>query len=48
MAGCFDREQAEQTRHQWNIQNGHNAEVQHAAQLSGLASEFLEAFLQLA
>src|SRR4029077_7289308 len=46
--GVRDREQAEQIRNQCNIQNGHNAEVQHAAQLSGLASEVLVAFLQLA
>ena len=40
-------EQAHQTWHQRNVEDGNDAEVKDAAQLSGFAAELLKAILQL-
>jgi hypothetical protein len=42
------REHAKQIRNQRNVQDRYDAEVKRAAQLSGLAPEFLKTFLELA
>jgi hypothetical protein len=42
------RKHSQQIRNQRHVQDGHNAQVKRTAQLTGLAPEFLETFLQLA
>src|SRR5690242_19421960 len=46
--GMFSRKPAEQVWNQRNVQDGDNTQVQYAAQLSGLARQFLKTFLELA
>ena len=43
----FRGKKSEQMRHQRDIQDGDDAHVQRAAQLSGLAREFLEKIFEL-
>jgi len=44
----FSREHAEQVWNQRHVQDGHDTQVQDAAQLPGLAPKFLKTFLELA
>jgi hypothetical protein len=44
----FSREHAEQVWNQRNVQDGHDTQVQYAAQLSGLTPKVLKTFLELA